>query len=119
MVKFSKICNMPPPPQFDVKEDLVSEQMCFFLLEFFSKYVDQKLPLIILGGVKTSPAFTKWSNSYFRQNPEIMKMGVSVDRDKKELNNITDYRHMTFSKFLDRFQKEELYLVDGVKKHLQ
>jgi len=87
--------------------------------EFFSKYVDQKLPLIILGGVKTSPAFTKWSNSYFRQNPEIMKMGVSVDRDKKELNNITDYRHMTFSKFLDRFQKEELYLVDGVKKHLQ
>ena len=48
-----------------------------------------------------------------------MKMGVSVDRDKKELNNITDYRHMSFSKFLDRFQKEELYLVDGVKKQLQ
>ena len=48
-----------------------------------------------------------------------MNMGVSVDRDKKELRNISDYRHMKFSKFLDRFQTEELYLVDGVKKQLQ
>ena len=56
---------------------------------------------------------------YFKQKPEIMNMGVSVDRDKKELHNISDYRHMKFSKFLDRFQSEELYLVDGVKKQLQ
>ena len=93
----------------------------FFLFpsDFFSKYVDQKLPFIIRGGAKSSPAYTKWSVSYYRQHPEILEMGVSVDRDKKELNNITDYRHMKFAKFLDRFQKDELYLVDGVKKQLQ
>lgn len=91
----------------------------FVCLEFFVKFVDNKQPFIVHGGAKSSPAFTRWNDAYFRSNPEIMNMGVSVDRDKKELNNISDYRHMKFGRFLDRFQKEEMYLVDGVKKQLQ
>eukprot|EP00795_Rhopilema_esculentum_P009058 gene9058-16704_t len=87
--------------------------------EFFDNYVDKKRPFIIYGAAKSSPAFTKWTHAYFKGNPEIANMHVSVDKDKKELNNISDYRHMKFGKFLDRFQSEEMYLVDGVKKQLQ
>ena len=90
-----------------------------YISEFFSKFVDQKLPFIIRDGAKSSPAFTKWNDAYFKSNPEISNMAVSVDNDKKELNNISDYRHMKFAKFLDHFRKEEMYLVDGVKKQLQ
>ena len=81
--------------------------------------MDKKIPFVIHGAAKSFPAFTKWNDAYFRGTPEIANMYVSVDRDKKELPNISDYRHMKFEKFLDKFQKKEMYLVDGVKKPLQ
>lgn len=86
--------------------------------EFFANYVDKKIPLIIHGAATIFPGYTKWSQDYFRKSPDINSMLVSVDRDKKEIHNITDYRHMKFEKFLNRFQKDELYLVDSVKPPL-
>ncbi len=83
------------------------------------KYVDKKIPLIIRGAAKSFPAFSKWSIQFFRETPEIAKMAVQVDRDKKELNNISDFRHMKLTKFLDRFQTEELFLVEGIQKPMQ
>lgn len=81
--------------------------------------MDKKIPFVIQGAAKSFPAFAKWNDAYFRGTPEIANMHVSVDRDKKELPDISDYRHMKFEKFLNNFQKKELYLVDGVKKPLQ
>eukprot|EP00794_Sanderia_malayensis_P009009 gene9009-9973_t len=87
--------------------------------DFFTNYVDKKVPFIIRGAAKALPAFAKWSESYFRSDPEIAKLKVSVDSDKKQLDNISNFRHMPFTTFLDRFKEEELFLVDGIKAPLQ
>ncbi len=106
------------------QQEYSTKNCCFnpfstFSADFFIKYVDKKVPVVIRGAAKQSPAFLNWNDAYFRKNPDIVSMHVSVDRDKKELPNITDYRHMKFKAFLDRYKSEELYLVDGVKPPLQ
>ncbi len=81
---------------------------------FFDNYVSKSRPLLFRQALINDPHLSLWNtdeklNDIFLNNNEI----VHVETRKKE-NRKQDILSMTMTEFLDRYQNEELYLVEEV-----
>ncbi|XP_031567482.1 tRNA wybutosine-synthesizing protein 5-like [Actinia tenebrosa] len=86
--------------------------------DFFSKYVSTITPLLIKGGAKLSPAFSKWTDEYFKSLPEAKKYTVVAEQGKKE-NRTNPAQDLAFYDFVDTYKKKDIYMVHGVLPFLQ
>lgn len=86
--------------------------------EFFSKYISTITPLLIKGGAKLSPAFSKWTDEYFKSLPESKEHKVFAEQGKKE-NRTNPGEDVAFYDFVDTYRKKDIYMVHGVLPFLQ
>lgn len=85
--------------------------------EMFEKYVRGSKPVIFRGILEKGmlPAYKLWTDSYLRE-----KHGseyVSVEKGKKE-NRKWDVLNITMSEFLDKYQKEDIYMVNDASEKM-
>ena len=80
---------------------------------FFQEYVIGSKPLLVRGGAKISPAFTRWTDAYFLQFPEGNEFQVTVEQAKKENRSLTP-EELSFNAFVKRYAEEDIYMVNGV-----
>jgi hypothetical protein len=86
---------------------------------FFNDYVSKSHPILFRQALKNDPHLSIWNtdeqlNTLFSNNNEI----VHVETRKKE-NRKQDILSMTMKEFLERYQHEELYLVEEVPNLLR
>ena len=86
-------------------------------VEFFDQYVIPGKPVLFKGAAKTFPAFSKWTDEYFKSLPESDTFSVFVEEGKKENRN-DGSQHVTFSEFLDKYKNEDIYYVNPVPPFL-
>ena len=80
--------------------------------------MDKSVPLLIRGGAKSSPAFKLWENDYLKSHKESETTQVFVENRKKENRTKGGY-NIPLKKFIERYQKDDIYMVNGVPEHLQ
>ena len=80
---------------------------------FFREYVIGSKPLLIRGGAKISPAFTRWTDGYFLQFPEGNEFQVTVEQAKKENRSLTP-EELSFNAFVKRYAEDDIYMVNAV-----
>jgi ribosomal protein L16 Arg81 hydroxylase len=86
---------------------------------FFNDYVSKSHPILFRQALKNDPHLSIWNtdeqlNTLFSNNNEI----VHVETRKKESRK-QDILSMTMKEFLERYQHEELYLVEEVPNLLR
>jgi lysine-specific demethylase 8 len=86
--------------------------------DFFSKYVSTITPLLIKGGAKLSPGFTKWTDEYFKSLPESKQYKVYAELGKKE-NRSKPGDDVSFYDFVNTYKEKDIYMVHGVLPFLQ
>lgn len=87
-------------------------------VEFFKNYVSPVKPVLIRGGAKLSPALTKWTDEYFLSLPESNDFNVTAEQRKKEIRTFPAY-DVSFKEFVSTYEKEDIYMVNGVPPFLQ
>ena len=80
---------------------------------FFREFVNASKPLLIRGGAKISPAFTRWTDEYFLNIPEGNEYEVVVEQAKKE-NRTLSPEDLPFNEFVKRYTKEDIYMVNSL-----
>ena len=86
--------------------------------EFFSNYVSTLTPVLIKGGAKLSPAFSKWTDDYFKSLPQAKEHNVFAEQGKKE-NRTNPGQNVAFYDFVDTYKEKDIYMVHGVLPFLQ
>ncbi|XP_065057677.1 uncharacterized protein LOC135685618 isoform X2 [Rhopilema esculentum] len=86
--------------------------------DFFTNYVDKSVPLLIRGGAISSPAFKLWEDDYLKSHKESETTQVFVENRKKENRTKGGY-NIPLKKFIERYKKDDIYMVNGVPEHLQ
>lgn len=86
-------------------------------LEMFEKYVRGSKPVIFRGILEKGmlPAYKLWTDSYLRENHGSEY--VSVEKGKKE-NRKWDMLNITMSEFLDKYQEEDIYMVNDASERM-
>lgn len=87
-------------------------------VEFFKAYAAPVKPVLIRGGAKVSPAFTKWTDEYFLSQPESNDFNISAEQRKKEIRTFPAI-DISFKEFVTTYEKEDIYMVNGVPPFLQ
>ena len=87
-------------------------------LDFFKDFVAQSKPLLIKNGAKISPAFQLWKDEYFLSLPGAENTTVFVEKRKKE-NRTVPGTEISFKKFIETYNKSDIYMVNGVPEILQ
>ena len=85
--------------------------------EFHENYVIPGKPLIFKGAAKKFEAFSKWTDDYLKSLQESHNTPVQVEYGKKE-NREDPTDVIMFKEFLDVYNKEDIYLVNGVPQFL-
>lgn len=80
---------------------------------FFWEYVNASKPLLIRGGAKISPAFTRWTDEYFLSLPEGKDYDVVVEQAKKENRSLSP-EEIPFAEFMKRYSEDDIYLVHSL-----
>ena len=83
--------------------------------DFFEDYIDNSRPVLFKGLAKKSPAFTLWDDEYLKNHPGADKSLVFVEKQKKE-NRTLGGKEITLKQFIETYQKEEIYMVNGCPK---
>ncbi|XP_077973055.1 uncharacterized protein LOC120337694 [Styela clava] len=86
--------------------------------EFFNKYVIPSTPVVMKNAAKISPAFTKWTDSYFISHPESDREEIFAEGRKKEIRTEPGST-MTFKQFVELYNTTDMYMVHGLPKHLK
>ncbi|XP_039261594.2 uncharacterized protein LOC120337776 [Styela clava] len=86
--------------------------------KFFNKYVIPSTPVVMKNAAKVSPAFTKWTDSYFISHPESDRMEIYAEGRKKEIRTEPGST-MTFKQFVELYNTTDMYMVHGLPKHLR
>lgn len=87
-------------------------------VEFFKTYAAPVKPVLIRAGAKVSPAFTKWSDEYFLSLPESNDFNITAEQRKKEIRTFPAM-DISFKEFVTTYEKEDIYMVNGVPPFLQ
>lgn len=86
-------------------------------VEFFDNHVIPGIPVLFKGVARDFPAFSKWTDEYFKSLPESEDYIVAVEEGKKENRN-DGASDMPFSEFVDIYKHDDIYYVDQVPKFL-
>lgn len=87
-------------------------------VEFFKNYVAPVKPVLIRGGAKLSPALTKWTDEYFLSLPESKEFNITAEQRKKEIRTYPAI-DISFKEFVKIYEKDDIYMVNGVPPFLQ
>lgn len=87
-------------------------------VEFFKNYVAPVKPVLIRGGAKISPALTKWTDEYFVSLSESEDFKITAEQRKKEIRTYPAI-DMSFKEFISTYEKQDIYMVNGVPPFLQ
>lgn len=87
--------------------------------EFFQNFASAGSPLLIKGGARLSPAFTKWTDKYFVSIPESESFSIDVEKGKKENRTKGDMRRISLKQFVENYREQDVYMVSGVPKFIQ
>ena len=74
-------------------------------VKFFETYVAPVKPVLIRGGAKLSPAFTKWNDEYFLSFAESSDYKVVADQRKKEVRTNPPI-DISLKEFVQTYKKE-------------
>ncbi|XP_030832561.1 bifunctional peptidase and arginyl-hydroxylase JMJD5 [Strongylocentrotus purpuratus] len=80
-------------------------------LDFFNRYVKDGSPVIFKGAAQNMDSYKLWTDEYLSKSYGHLK--VEVEEGKKE-NRSKDLWHMSLSNFIQKYQKEDVYLVTDV-----
>lgn len=86
--------------------------------KFFETYVAPVKPVLIRGGAKLSPAFTKWSDEYFLSFTESSDFQIVAEQRKKEVRTNPPI-DISFKEFVTTYESKDIYMVHGVPPFLQ
>ena len=86
--------------------------------KFFETYVAPVKPVLIRGGAKLSPAFTKWNDEYFSSFTESSDFQIVAEQRKKEVRTNPPI-DMSFKEFVATYENKDIYMVHGVPPFLQ
>lgn len=86
--------------------------------KFFETYVAPVKPVLIRGGAKLSPAFTKWSDEYFLSFTESSDFQIVAEQRKKEVRTNPPI-DISFKEFVTTYENKDIYMVHGVPPFLQ
>lgn len=86
--------------------------------KFFKSYVAPVKPVLIRGGARLSPAFTKWTDEYFSSFPESGDFKIVAEQRKKEIRTHPAL-DISFEEFVKTYESEDIYMVNGVPPFLQ
>ncbi len=91
------------PPEGPVKEydRILSTQ------EYWDNHVKSSTPLVLRQAISKSPAIKKWTDEYLKETYGDLDVLVEL---KKENRTFATGR-MRYSEFIDRYQKDDLYIV--------
>lgn len=81
--------------------------------QFFTEYVQPGKPVIFKQAAVNTPAFALWTDDYL--SSKYGKIEVDVEEGKKE-NRSKELFHMPLSKFLNMYNKSDVYLVQSLPK---
>eukprot|EP00794_Sanderia_malayensis_P012073 gene12073-13317_t len=96
------------PPEGPVKE----YDRTIATQEYYDNHIKSKTPLVLRQAIKLSPAIEKWSDKYLKE-----KYGdLDVLVEKKQENRTYATGRMRYSEFIDRYQKDDLYVVTMLPK---
>lgn len=87
--------------------------------EFFQNFASASFPLLIKGGAKLSPAFTKWTDDYFSSVAGSESFSIDVENGKKENRTKGDLQRMSFKQFVESYRDQDVYMVNGVPDFIQ
>ena len=87
-------------------------------VDFFRNYVAQIKPVLIKGGAKLSPAFSKWTDEYFLSFPEADEFKIVAEQRKKEIRTFPAL-DVSFKEFVGTYRRKDIYMVNGVPPFLQ
>ena len=87
--------------------------------EFFENFASSSFPVLIKGGAKLSPAFTKWTDDYFISVPGSNNFSIDAENGKKENRTKGDMQRMSFRKFVESYRDQDVYMVNGVPNFIQ
>ena len=87
-------------------------------VEFFKIYAAPVKPVLIRGGAKLSPAFTRWTDEYFLSLPESNDFNITAEQRKKEIRTFPAI-DISFKEFVTTYEQEDIYMVNGVPPFLQ
>lgn len=74
--------------------------------------------MLFKGLGKKSPAYKLWDDEYLRNHPGADKSLVFVEEQKKE-NRTKGGRNIALKKFIETYQKDDIYMVNGCPKIIQ
>ena len=74
--------------------------------------------MVFKGLAKKSPAFKLWDDEYLRNHPGADTSLVFVEKQKKE-NRTAGGRNISLKKFIETYQKDDIYMVNGCPKIIQ
>ncbi|XP_057300540.1 bifunctional peptidase and arginyl-hydroxylase JMJD5-like [Hydractinia symbiolongicarpus] len=94
----------------DVTEDAPDVQT------FFEKYIAGSRPIVFKGAAKNMPAFKKWNDEYLKEH--FGELQVDVEEGKKENRSLSMWR-WPFKKFLETYQKEDVYMVHSLEEKMR
>lgn len=87
-------------------------------VEFFKIYAAPVKPVLIRGGAKVSPAFSRWTDEYFLSQPESNDFNITAEQRKKEIRTFPAI-DISFKEFVTTYEQEDIYMVNGVPPFLQ
>ena len=80
---------------------------------FYLRYSKGNRPVVIKGGARVSPAFSKWTDEYLSSIENATNEPVLADTSGKKT------QFWTFGEYLEFYKKEKLYMVYSVPKALR
>ncbi|XP_065174902.1 bifunctional peptidase and (3S)-lysyl hydroxylase Jmjd7-like [Sycon ciliatum] len=87
--------------------------------DFYRTHIKPKQPLVYRGMVSDSPAFRLWTDEYLRETYG----SLDVISEVKNESRATPPKRMQMREFLDRYQKDNLYIVtvlpDDMRKEVK
>ncbi|XP_061174129.1 bifunctional peptidase and arginyl-hydroxylase JMJD5-like [Saccostrea echinata] len=103
--------HRPPIKSVEERETFPSPK------EMFENYVKASKPVIFRGILEKGmlPAYKRWTDSYLREH--FGTENVDVERGKKE-DRGGNMLSITMSDFLDRYQKEDIYMVNDASEEM-
>ena len=83
-------------------------------LEFFERFVQPHIPVVLKGAAKTMPAYRLWTDAYLKEKSG--KERVAIEPGKKENRTRVQIEGTSapFGEFLDIYNTSDIYMVDDV-----
>lgn len=110
--------HLQPLGSRSVKHSLEAIHDFLTPVEFFKNYVAPVKPVLIRGGAKLSPALTRWTDEYFLSLPESEEFNITAEQRKKEIRTYPAI-DISFKEFIKTYEKDDIYMVNGVPPFLQ